>query len=104
MLERIREIDAEISVVMLTAFASVETAVAAIKCGAFDYLTKPFKNDEVLNLVGNGIRQRRLARENRTLREQLVRRNASTNSSGSRRGCRRCTRSSSRWPGRGRMC
>ena len=73
-LERIREIDAEISVVMLTAFASVETAVAAIKCGAFDYLTKPFKNDEVLNLVGNGIRQRRLARENRTLREQLVRR------------------------------
>lgn len=73
-LERIREIDPEITVVMLTAFASVETAVTAIKCGAFDYLTKPFKNDEVLNLVGNGIRQRRLARENRTLREQLVRR------------------------------
>ncbi len=73
-LERIREIDPEITVVMLTAFASVETAVAAIKCGAFDYLTKPFKNDEVLNLVGNGIRQRRLARENRSLREELVRR------------------------------
>ena len=73
-LERLREIDPEISVVMLTAFASVETAVTAIKCGAFDYLTKPFKNDEVLNLVGNGVRQRRLARENRSLREQLVRR------------------------------
>ena len=47
-LERLREIDPEITVVMLTAFASVETAVTAIKCGAFDYLTKPFKNDEVL--------------------------------------------------------
>ena len=73
-LERLREIDPEITVVMLTAFASVETAVAAIKCGAFDYLTKPFKNDEVLNLVKNGVRQRRLAHENRALREQLVRR------------------------------
>ena len=73
-LSRIREIDPEISVVMLTAFASVDTAVTAIKCGAFDYLTKPFKNDEVLNLVQNGVRQRRLARENRSLREQLVRR------------------------------
>lgn len=73
-LSRIREIDPEISVVMLTAFASVDTAVTAIKCGAFDYLTKPFKNDEVLNLVHNGVRQRRLARENRSLREQLVRR------------------------------
>lgn len=73
-LEQIREIDPEITVVMLTAFASVETAVTAIKCGAFDYLTKPFKNDEVLNLVKNGIRQRQLAHENRTLREQLVRR------------------------------
>ncbi len=73
-LERVREIDPELSVVMLTAFASVETAVAAIKCGAFDYLTKPFKNDEVLNLIANGIRQRRLAHENRSLREQLRRR------------------------------
>lgn len=72
-LSRIREIDPEISVVMLTAFASVETAVTAIKCGAFDYVTKPFKNDEVLNLVRNGVRQRRLARENRSLREQLGR-------------------------------
>ena len=73
-LGRIREIDPEISVVMLTAYASVETAVTAIKCGAFDYVTKPFKNDEVLNLVANGVRQRRLSRENRNLREALVRR------------------------------
>ncbi len=73
-LERIRQIDPELSVVMLTAFASVETAVAAIKCGAFDYVTKPFKNDEVLNLIANGIRQRQLTQENRSLRDQLVRR------------------------------
>ncbi len=73
-LERIRKIDPEVVVIMLTALDSVETAVAAVKCGAFDYVTKPFKNDKLLNLVANGIRRRRLARENRHLREQLVRR------------------------------
>ncbi len=72
-LERIKEIDPEISVIMLTAYASVNTAVASLKLGAFDYVNKPFRNDEVLNLVGNGIRQRELARENRSLRQQIVR-------------------------------
>ena len=43
-----KKIDDELPVIMITAFASVETAIAAMKQGAFDYITKPFKNDEVL--------------------------------------------------------
>jgi two-component system response regulator PilR (NtrC family) len=58
-------------VVMITAFASVETAITAMKMGAFDYITKPFKNDEVLVVVSNGAHQRRLVNENRTLKQAL---------------------------------
>src|SRR5687767_448907 len=49
-LEELKKID-DLPVVMITAFASVETAIAAMKAGAFDYITKPFKNDEVLVVV-----------------------------------------------------
>ena len=48
MLEDIRRIDDELPVVMITAFGTIESAVAATKQGAFHYFTKPFKNDEVL--------------------------------------------------------
>ncbi len=58
-------------VVVITAFASVESAIAAMREGAFDYIPKPFKNDEVLLVVRNALEQRRLTSENRALREQL---------------------------------
>src|SRR5207244_884161 len=45
-LEELKRIDEELPVLMITAFASVENAIAAMKRGAFDYITKPFKNDE----------------------------------------------------------
>ena len=47
---------------MITAFASVENAIAAMKRGAFDYITKPFKNDEVLVVLRNALAQRRWSR------------------------------------------
>jgi two-component system response regulator PilR (NtrC family) len=56
---------------MITAFASVENAIAAMKRGAFDYITKPFKNDEVLVVLRNALAQRRLVAENRALRQNL---------------------------------
>jgi two-component system response regulator PilR (NtrC family) len=56
---------------MITAFASVETAIAAMKIGAFDYITKPFKNDEVLVVLRNAIERRRLVAENTALRQNL---------------------------------
>ncbi len=70
-LEEIRRIDEELPVLMITAFASIETAISAMKRGAFDYITKPFKNDEVLVVLNNAIERRRLVAENRALRQNL---------------------------------
>jgi two-component system, NtrC family, response regulator PilR len=70
-LDELKKIDEDLPVLMITAFASVENAIAAMKRGAFDYITKPFKNDEVLGVVRNAVAQRRLVAENRTLRQNL---------------------------------
>jgi two-component system response regulator PilR (NtrC family) len=70
-LDDLKRSDPELVVVMITAFASVETAIEAMKRGAFDYVTKPFKNDEVRVVVANSMKQRRLVDENRTLKEAL---------------------------------
>ncbi len=70
-LDELRKLDDELPVILITAFASVENAIAAMKRGAFDYVTKPFKNEEVLVVVRNAVERRRLVTENRTLRESL---------------------------------
>jgi len=58
-------------VIVITAFGSVETAVQAIKKGAFDYITKPFKTDELQVVVERALRHGRLLRENEILRAEL---------------------------------
>jgi DNA-binding NtrC family response regulator len=70
-LEELRTIDEDLPVVMVTAFASIETAIAAMKRGALDYITKPFKNDEVLVVLRNALERRQLVTENRALRQNL---------------------------------
>jgi DNA-binding NtrC family response regulator len=70
-LDEIHKFDDELPVVMITAYASMETAVTAMKKGAFDYITKPFKNDEVLVVLRNAVERRRLVAENVTLRQNL---------------------------------
>ena len=70
-LDELKKLDDELPVLMITAFASVETAIAAMKRGAFDYITKPFKNDEVLVVVRNAVERRRLVAENTALRQNL---------------------------------
>ncbi|MFQ5744221.1 MAG: sigma-54-dependent transcriptional regulator [Acidobacteriota bacterium] len=70
-MQALRQHDASLPVVMITAFASVESAVEAMKKGAHEYITKPFKNDEVLVVVKNAIHQRRLEEEVQTLRRTL---------------------------------
>jgi DNA-binding NtrC family response regulator len=67
----IRRMDDELPVVMITAFGTIETAVAATKQGAFYYFTKPFKNDDVLVVLRNAIERRQLVKENRELRNRL---------------------------------
>lgn len=68
LLERIRALDDELPVVVMTAFAAVDTAVRAIKQGAFDYLTKPFEGDELVIAVKRAIGHARLVRENALLK------------------------------------
>ncbi|MPY88751.1 MAG: response regulator [Luteitalea sp.] len=70
-LEELKRMDEELPVLMLTAFASVETAIAAMKRGAFDYISKPFKNDEVLVVLRNAVERRHLVNENRALKQSL---------------------------------
>jgi two-component system response regulator PilR (NtrC family) len=70
-MQKLREIDPSLPVVMVTAFASVESAVEAMKRGAYEYITKPFKNDEVLVVLQNAIRTRRLEDEVKSLRKAL---------------------------------
>jgi len=61
--------DPDIVVVMITAFASIENAVQATKMGAFDFVTKPFKNEQLLLVVKNGLKKRSLEIENRQLKK-----------------------------------
>jgi len=61
----------ELPVILMTAFGTVEKAVEAMKKGAFDYITKPFKNEEILLTVAKALELRRLLLENRELRGEL---------------------------------
>src|SRR5438094_4698550 len=70
-LDEFKKIDDDLPVLMITAFASVENAIAAMKRGAFDYITKPFKNDEVLVVIRNAVERRQLIEENISLKQNL---------------------------------
>ncbi len=73
-LDHVKNIDGEALVIVMTAYSSVDSAVAALRKGAYDYITKPFVNEDLLQSVKNAIRQRELFRENRALRRELDRR------------------------------
>src|SRR5438046_3793245 len=72
-LERIKTIDDGVEVILVTAVKTVRTAVAAMKLGAFDYLTKPFEDDELLQLARRAPEKRALEREVALLRAELAR-------------------------------
>lgn len=57
--------------IMMTAFGSIETAIAAMKAGAFHYIVKPFKNEELVLLVSRAFENARLKQDNKSLRQQL---------------------------------
>jgi DNA-binding NtrC family response regulator len=70
-LRRARALAPDLPVVLVTAHATVQTAVAALREGAFDYVEKPFDNDELKALVRRAVEVGRLGRENRYLRSEL---------------------------------
>ena len=74
LLARVKSHKPELPVVMLTAFGTVELAVEAMKRGAFDYLTKPCPNDEMLRTVAKALEVSRLGRQNKELRSALSQR------------------------------
>jgi DNA-binding NtrC family response regulator len=69
---RIRSLNRETIVIIMTAFASVETAVQALKDGAFDYVTKPFDPDDLSHLIRNAASQIALKNENEALKERVT--------------------------------
>jgi len=69
---RMHEIDAELIVIMMTGYASVETAVTALKNGAYDYVTKPLDPDEIAHLVKKALAHRKTEEENVRLRETVA--------------------------------
>ncbi len=72
-----KEIDADVPVIVMTAYGSIEDAVAAMKEGALDFLAKPVDPDHLLLLVSRALEQRRIVTENLLLKEELaVRRGA----------------------------
>jgi len=72
MLKRIKALKPDAIVIIMTAFATVDTAVQALKDGAFDYVTKPFDPDDLSHLIRNASRQVSLSSENERLREHVV--------------------------------
>ncbi len=66
-----RDASPDAMVIMITAYASTETAIAAMKDGAYDYLTKPFRVDEIRLVVEKALEKKSLSRENRRLRSEL---------------------------------
>ncbi len=71
LLKHCRENYADLLFMMITAFGTAESAVEAMKMGAYDYITKPFKIDEVRINIANALRSRNLEVENRVLRKEL---------------------------------
>src|SRR3989339_363932 len=69
---RIKTLNKDAIVIIMTAFASVETAVQALKDGAYDYVTKPFDPDDLSHLIRNATKQISLSEENEALRERVV--------------------------------
>ena len=70
-LSNIRKINDEMAVIIMTGYGTIETAVSAMKMGAYDFLTKPFDSDHMLVLVDKALKSQRVVAENEVLREEI---------------------------------
>ncbi|MFQ5780206.1 MAG: sigma-54-dependent transcriptional regulator [Nitrospiria bacterium] len=71
LLKRIRQLSPETLIILITGYASLQSAIEAIRGGAYDYLTKPFQVDELYVVVNNAVERIKLIRENNKLLNQL---------------------------------
>ncbi len=70
-LSEVKETDTDTSVILMTAYGTIEDAVAAMKSGAYDFITKPFDTEHLCVLIGRALENRRLVAENTLLRQEL---------------------------------
>ncbi|MCK5125732.1 MAG: sigma-54-dependent Fis family transcriptional regulator [candidate division Zixibacteria bacterium] len=70
-LSNIKQLNNETAVIIMTGYGTIETAVSAMKMGAYDFLTKPFDSDHMLVLVDKALKSQRIVAENEVLREEL---------------------------------
>jgi DNA-binding NtrC family response regulator len=75
LMEKVRKIRSDVSVIILTAYATIETAVEATQKGAFDYLTKPFRRERLLVTLDKAMEWQKIIRENKKLRNTLEKMN-----------------------------
>lgn len=75
LLEKIKEIQPELEVILITAHADISQAVLAVKIGAFDYLPKPFEDDQLFQTIEKALKVRRLEKENKKLKQKLQKQN-----------------------------
>jgi DNA-binding NtrC family response regulator len=87
-LQQIKERHPEVDVIMITGLSQIQTAVKAMKLGAFDYLPKPFDPDELEHVVARALERRRLLQENRNLKTRSAPNTGSRTSSAPARRCR----------------
>ncbi len=78
-LKGIKRVDPQAVIIIITAYASVESALSAMKMGAYDYIQKPFKHDELLLIIERALEHRKLQDENIRLRDELNRKFAFEN-------------------------
>lgn len=71
-LRRVKELSPETAVILITGYATLDSAIAAMKAGAFHYIAKPFRLDEVREVVRNALEMVNLKRENQQLKQQLT--------------------------------
>ncbi len=71
LLEQLRRQDPWLTVIMMTAYGVIEVAVESIKKGAYDFITKPFEQDDLIRVLQKGVERSRLLRENRQLRQRI---------------------------------
>ncbi len=70
-IDAVKKVDEDIPVIIITAFASVESATEAIQRGGFDFITKPFRKEQILFTIEKALKWLNVQRENKMLKEQL---------------------------------
>ena len=78
-LKEVRSVDSEVPVIMITAYASTESVLDAMREGAYDYISKPFKTDEIKRIVRKALERKKLERRPRRLKEHLQQKYGLTN-------------------------